>query len=500
MNPLAKVRSGQPAASWRWSLLVLAAAVGGVAGTAPVTAAVLASVVFAGAVMAARPDWAAVMAVAILYSNAAVVAYRVHGLPKAVELAAALLLAVALVHHLVLQRRPVLLPSALPWVAVYLIVQIVGALRATEPAIAMETVQDSITSGLLLYLAFANAIRTRQLLRRSLWTVLIVGALLGVLSIHQSATGSFRDDYLGFAQIKQEAVERHADGLEEERADPRLAGPIGEKNYYAQIMFVLVPMGVLLAAGQPNRRRRFGCLVLAGTVMAGGALTTSRGGAIGLVLAFVVLVAIRYLPLRQFVGAAVGVALLLSAVPGYVDRLVSIESVTGVFSDEGGGEVDVATSGRLGENFAALRVFVQHPVIGVGPGMFAIHYREQAIEGGFFVHEDTRAAHSLVLQLAAEYGVVGAIAVLGAVGVTLRELARARRRLGRDDRELRAMLAAIFAAIVTYLTTGLFLSLKYERYFWFFLALGAAGAAVAGGTRAGRQQAATATPDRVVGP
>jgi putative inorganic carbon (hco3(-)) transporter len=468
----------QTRATWRLVLLAVAVAIGATVAAQPVLGFLALSVAAFGLVVLTRPEWATIAAAAILYSNAAVVAHRIHGLPKPVSHAAGLLVVVALAHQLGVRRSPVLITQAFPWIAAYLVVQVIGAAASSEPFRALEAVQDFLTGGFLLYVAFVNVIRSEPVLRRVVWTLLIVGAVLGMLSLHQSVTENFEQNYGGFAQIKDESLERRAIRMDDEDPDPRLAGPIGEKNYYAQIMFVLVPLGLLSLAAGPRRSRRvliFGATVF---ILIGGALTVSRGGAVGLALAFLILVILRILPLRYLIVLVVGVAVLLSASPRYMERLSTLGSVgdlTGGSTDD----VDSATLGRLGANMAAMRVFADHPLVGVGPGMFNTYYREEAIEAGILVAEGPRAAHNFYLQILAETGMLGAIAIFGAVGATLRDLMQARRRLRAARPDLAALLGGLVAAIVTYLTTGIFLSLAYERYFWFLLALGAAGAVIA---------------------
>jgi putative inorganic carbon (hco3(-)) transporter len=487
-------RETAPSRTLRSLVLLGAIVVGALVGTSPFLGALLVSVAFLGMVVTIKPDWATIAAVVLLYSNAAVVANHVHGLPKPVAQAAALLLAIALAHHLGLKQRPLIVPSALPWIIVFLLVQVVGLVYANDPSVAAESVVDFILSGLFLYVAFTNAIRNEALLRQSLWAVLLVGAVLGGVALHQSATANYDDEYLGFAQVSDAALER----LEETPPDeppsqPRAEGPIGEKNRFAQLLFAVVPIGVMLLVGHPLRSRRLLASGLTALVLVGGALTVSRGGAVGLGLTLVVLAALRYVPVRHLVIALFGIVLLLSAVsPRYIERLSTMSSVGSLLSEEGAtDEVDGSTLGRMGANVAAFRVFIEHPILGVGPGMFNVYYREQAIEAGYRVHSDTRSAHNMILQIAAEYGLLGALALFGAVGVTLRDLHRARRGTLERRPELAALLGGVFGAILCYLATGAFLSYAYVRYFWFLLALGSAAVAVAsagaeGGPRLGR--------------
>jgi hypothetical protein len=60
------------------------------------------------------------------------------------------------------------------------------------------------------------------------------------------------------------------------------------------------------------------------------------------------------------------------------------------------------------------------------------------------------------------------------VFMTLRGLARARKRWLVDEPEIANMATAYMLSIVTYLTTGIFLHFAFIRYFWLIMALAAA--------------------------
>ncbi len=128
---------------------------------------------------------------------------------------------------------------------------------------------------------------------------------------------------------------------------------------------------------------------------------------------------------------------------------------------------------------AALSAFVDHPVLGVGPGQYEPFYStEYQINSRFAFRyiPKPRRAHSLYFEIAAETGVIGLLSFASIFLVLLRRLWRASRSLLESDPELAAIATAFWFAIVAYLGMGVFLHLAYQRYFWLLLALG--GAAV----------------------
>lgn len=488
-------RSGRQRAAR--SLVLVAAVVAGLAaGTQPMFAVVAGGMALLGVVVAIRPELATMLAVVLLYSNAAVIAHRVHGLPKLVGHASALLLLLALVHILLIKREKMLLPSALPWVVGYFLVQVVGATFSGDPATAFGEVQDFFLSGLLLFLAFSNAIRTEGALKRCVWLLLITGALIGAISLHQSSTGSYDNDYLGFAQINEGTAARLQMETEEEHT-PRLAGPIGDKNYYAQIMVALIPLGLFLALGSKRSGSRVFAFGLTAMIAIGATLTFSRGGAIAILLTLLLMVLNGRLKIRHLLLVVMGIAVLLSFFPRYTERLESLTLAHNALSSTGStDEVDGAVMGRLGEMAAALQIYAEHPMTGVGPGMYSTHYREYAIETGYAVHEGERAAHTMIPEVAAETGTIGLLCFLGAIGVTVRDLTRAGRRVRRTRPDLAIIIGGCQFAIVAYMASGIFLSLAFARYFWFLLALGAAASAIAMRTGGAIYETSTAEPPR----
>ena len=152
--------------------------------------------------------------------------------------------------------------------------------------------------------------------------------------------------------------------------------------------------------------------------------------------------------------------------------------------DTAGGGLDIALerfasstgdleAGRLPIWRDTWRMIVANPLLGTGFGTYeSVNAAWRLAPDGFANNH----AHSEYLEVAAETGLLGLVAFLGAVTLTLVQLATARRacRLRAGQEELGELCAACFLALVAYLGTGLFLHLAYMRYFWLLLALGGA--------------------------
>jgi O-antigen ligase len=132
-------------------------------------------------------------------------------------------------------------------------------------------------------------------------------------------------------------------------------------------------------------------------------------------------------------------------------------------------QTDAAMQGRLSEMAAALLVFLEHPLRGVGPGNFPSHFVEKADLLGFTMHHGERRAHCLYLEVAAETGILGVGCFLVVLGLTVKNLLDA--HAAADSKELQGMAASAIAAMVAMMATGVFLSFAYMRYYWLMIGL-----------------------------
>jgi len=422
-----------------------------------------------------RPEIATLVVVFLLYSNAAVVSVQQFGLPLIVGAIVPMILVVPLGYELLIRRQTVILTPAVPWIVGFFVVQILGTLFARDMDATFTELTTFALEGIGLYLLVINVVRTPATMRNVVWTLLAVGAFLGGLSIFQALTGTYSNDYFGFAQ--SDATNDLGIVV---RGVARLAGPIGEKNRYAQIMLMLVPLALFQAWSERRRILRLAAYAVA--ILTSGAviLTFSRGAAVGFVMVIAIMTLLRYIkPIQLFAVGLLAVSLVI-AVPSYADRLTSLGGIVDAASgNQSGSTVDNSILSRATENLAALNVFADHPLIGVGPGQFSSYYRQYANAIGLLSKAQDREAHNLYLATAADTGILGLICFLAVLAITLWELARARRRwIGRRP-DLANMATAFSLSVVTYMTTGIFLHLSYERYFWLIMALAGATALIA---------------------
>ena len=441
------------------------------------------------------PDVATYAVLFLLYSNLPGVGVAFHGVPKPLAAAFPLLLAVPLVRDLLVRRQPLVLTPALFLLVLLLVVEALGAAFSIDPGKSFESVTTFAVEGVALYLLMTNVLRSKQVLRGATWTLVAAGIVMSVVPLFQQFTGTFERNYGGLAQVDGlgfETTEGGEEGAPSER-QARLAGPIGEKNRYAQVMLVLVPIALSRVFRARGLLKLF-ALGASASIALGFVLAFSRGGAIGMLCMLGVAIGLRLIDMRKALFAAAGMGLLLMAMPQYWKRLETIATTVQVLeSDSSAAAADGATRRRITEMMAAVRVFVDHPVIGVGPGLFKEYSEEYGNQDALRRIEGGRRAHSLYLELAAETGGLGLGLVLATLLVTFVGLAGARRLNLEADPELADLATTYLLALVCYCSTGVFLHLSYMRYFYVVLALGGAVAHV--GYEAHRARTPRLTPE-----
>jgi putative inorganic carbon (hco3(-)) transporter len=421
---------------------------------------------------------ATLIVVFVLYTNLAAVGMKFYSVPVVIGTAFPLLLLVPLVQYLIFNRQKPIFNRVFMLMIVFLAIQLLGTFFAKDTSTALSNLITYGSEGLLLYFLFINAVRTPEMLRRVIWVLLLAGILMGGVPLYQQVTGTFDNNYGGLAQLSEQGFRTGEIALEGEVRQPRLSGTIGEQNRYAQVMLMLVPLGFFQSWNERSKIMRTLALFATAISGLGAMLAFSRGAAVGFVLLILIMVAIRAIKPHQLIVFVLGISLLMAAFPQYSVRLLSMESVMTLIDEESStvDGPDGAIQGRTTVMLAALQVFLDHPVIGVGPGMVKYYTREYGNQLDIRHLEGTREAHSLYLAIAANTGLLGLTAFLATVFVTLRGLNNARRRWAQERPELAHMATGFMLSIISYMTTGIFLHPSFVRYFWLMMAL--AGSAI----------------------
>jgi O-antigen ligase len=207
-------------------------------------------------------------------------------------------------------------------------------------------------------------------------------------------------------------------------------------------------------------------------------LSYSRAAFVAILLLLIVMTFMRYIrPSQLMVSAALLVMITLVAAPGYWTRMDTIRGVEGLVSKNASVKPDAITRSRITETLAALYVFFDYPILGVGPAQYSKYYSIEYMgisEIAFRRVTTTRRAHCLYTELAAETGIVGFSLFMAIVFFIMIHLMKARRRWINKNPEFSHMATAILLSIIAYLGTAIFAHLSYQRYYWSLIALGGA--------------------------
>ena len=412
--------------------------------------------------------WPAVTTVAYLgalYANIPVLASTNYGIPSTIAGASIAVLSVPLLASLARREPPVVTLSLLAFAAYVAAVLLSAAAARYDTS---ERVFIVMTEGVLLYMLVTNVVRTPATLRRVIWAMVIAGGVLGGLTLFQELTDSYDMTFGGLAQVETEGDPEGENAATLQRA----AGPIGEKNRYAQVLVLAIVPAIWLALHARSRVSRAAAIGSALLIVVGILLTFSRGAGVALAILLLAMVALRFLRPRivlPLIGVMFVVTLIVA--PAFITRVASLGGVAGLVSDDAD-DPDGAILGRATSNLAALNVFLDHPVLGVGPGLYASRYSIPYANDLGLRHFDTpRRAHNLYIETAAETGILGLGSLMAMFGITGGSLWRLRRFWSGRNAEFTNLATALLLTLVAYLVTALFLHLAYERYMWLILAL-----------------------------
>jgi O-antigen ligase len=239
----------------------------------------------------------------------------------------------------------------------------------------------------------------------------------------------------------------------------RPGGMMADSNYYALAAGLWMPLTFLWSMNRdrPKWERVF-CLVCLITALIGSTLAASRGGFLGLGLAFGWVIWNSPKRVRNLVMA--GVLILPISFWSPVSPLRR-------FRDPSAGDKE-AQNARLVAWRAGWRMIEAHPLIGVGlqnfkPEMLRYRQPDEQIDS---------LAHNTYIELTAELGVFGCLAFTGVFATAFVRLERLRRRAIVYRRRYLAHTAlGLQAGIISFLVSAVFLSAWWDKMTWLLISI-----------------------------
>ena len=421
-----------------------------------------------------KPELGLITLVFITYTRFSDILVHHHGAPSLAKPFIGLLILMIFVRWWWLGIRPVGWQRAAGLTAGY------GLAIAASFLVSDDFARSQIALGIyikdaLVVLIITSILHSVHSLRLTIWALLAAGILMGTISLHQQLTDAFHHNYWGFGQ----AAVQHITG---KTNDYRLAGPIGDPNFYAQILLVLIPLALDRLWRESTIWARLMATYALFVCSWAFIFTFSRGGLVALAIALGIMFIRRPPRPAIIVTSAIIVLLMIPWIPSdYTARITTIFEAASSLIDDG--ETDTAMQGRLSENLVGWQIFMAHPILGVGLNNYPVHYRRYAQRIGLDLRHEDRSAHNLYLQIAAETGLLGLTTFGLLLWIMFRGLRQTFRLLSQRGMTHDAeMVMSFLIAIAGYLIAAIFLHSAYPRYFWLLFGIALAIAHIGNAT------------------
>jgi O-antigen ligase len=329
----------------------------------------------------------------------------------------------------------------------------------------MQTLGDYVKDALIT-LVIVVLLKRGLAFRQVIWALLAVALFLGSLSVFQYLTGTFSNNYGGFANAELRDIAGGASGY-------RVTGPIRDGNFFAQMMLVFIPIAIerMLHERKPLLKLLAGLAGMLSVLTV--VFTFSRGG----FLATVVVLGLLFIlypprPLQLAVLIGLGLAIFAFVPSTYYDRILTLES----FVPNQSGRIDVRTDnsiqGRASQNLTGWEMFKQNPVLGVGLNNFSLLYPEYSKEIGLAPNASNRALHNHYLEVATETGIIGLSVFLLLIWYAFRPVLRVRRQfLEAGQPDYAHLMTALTIGFIGYLVAAFFVPSSFPRYLYLLLGI-----------------------------
>ncbi len=422
-------------------------------------------VVLAGIYVAGRPQVGLYLLVAFVYLNLSDIMKANFGIPSIIRPLIGLMLVSVIVTRII-QRKPLIFRGTEFVLLIYGLVIMVSSFGAADRGEANDTLTEWIKNFALL-LVIVQLCGDEKIWKRAQWILVLSAAFLALLTCYQTVTGRYENTFWGLAGAPVRQITQGVDSV-------RSTGPLDDPNFYGQILMMALPIAAYRALTETSRFGRIVGILCTIPIVLAVMFTYSRGASLALIIIAVLIVLERKFNLFAI---ATGVALLLLViVPNlparYTQRLLTLDDIV---SQDALMQTDKSFKGRWSEGIAAAQMFLEHPLLGVGPGNYKVHYLDYSYRLGLDDRIETRQAHNYYLELAAEKGIAGILSFVLVIGVVFAGLRRAKQQLKMVERlDLIPWVTALQLGLVSYLLTSLFLHDDYNRYLWLLIAFAVA--------------------------
>lgn len=419
--------------------------------------------VLAGIIMALNVDLGLLALIFITFTRFSDVLVNDHGLPS-ISKPFIFLLAIGIGVRWLLYVQP---PSG--WgrtfilVGVYGVVVSLSLVYADDYTRSYEAVSDFLKDGLIA-LMIVMILQNEKAFQNAVWALVAAGAFLGTISVFQYFTGAFSNTFWGFGNTSLGNIAGASN-------DYRIGGPFSDPNFYAQVVVVFIPLALEMLIGARNQFARLFALWTVAACSLTVIFTFSRGGFLALVGVLALYAFWKGLKLGSWLliaGLTFVIVLLLPA--QYTTRLSTLTSF--LPGNNQTAQSDVSFVGRMSENIIGFRMFMDHPILGVGFKNYPAKYVEYSRGLGIDQRREERSPHSFYLEVAAEHGIVGLLVVGLLLYNVFNGLLYAKRVFNQLHLvNMENMTVSIMISFVGYMISAVFLHNAYPRPFWVLIGI-----------------------------
>jgi len=393
-----------------------------------------------------------------------------HELPGPGKPLVAFLILVIAIRFLVFSERPESWVKNSFLLGIYLVFLVISTInaRVLSPALdeLVDVAQNLVMASIVLYI-----IQNTASLKSAIWAIILAGMFMATISIFQKLTGTFGNNYWGFGGWEYSGYVGR----------PRLTGPYETPNPYAQVLVLIFVLALDRMWHDRSKFLRLLALYTSVVTCLAMIYTDSRGGFADLVFTmFVFFIFNRPTLISFLITIVLGLFLVQFLPSNYTNRLLTLTSIN-PFQSDSNQIYDESFRGRTSENLAAWRMFLDHPVLGVGLNNYAEFYQDYSREIGLDNRREARDPASLYLQLLADQGLIGTLVFLIFIGFVFMQLLKANgdfKAAARFDEMF--ISSALFAGLAGYMFMSLYRNNAYTNVFWMFIAVCISVAQVSG--------------------
>jgi O-antigen ligase len=416
-----------------------------------------------------QPDYGLLIFIFVTTTQISNVAIQFYGAPSIAQPLAGLLMVVILLRIVLYRERPLNWGRIIPVLIIYIFSLFISMFNAADFKMSSQAFigffKDALGGVIVILL-----IQRPSSFRQAIWALIIAGIFMGTISVFQTTTHTFDNPYFGFG-----GWESQSSG---DQSRNRLTGPYDNPNAYSQIMVVVFT----LALERLWHEKRSLLRIFAGWSAIVSSLTIvftySRGGILTLMAAFGILFLQnrpRLLPILMTM--IIGLALVQFLPADYTAHIGTLQDIIPTQNNQIN---DPSFRGRLSENIAAWRMFLNNPLFGVGLGNYEVQYQDYSRQIGLDVRRVNRTPASLYLEILSEQGVVGSMAFILLIYTILAGLISARHKFAHAGMmDYSNMTMALFAGFVGYMVAATVKNSAYSNVYWILVGMALSAVQVA---------------------